>query len=227
MPSNHLAMLLLDRNEVIPAEMCISARYQIIKIPRSRVTLGSLYLPTLFQSQGMSSQHQKSTTSSRPVTISQFTNTLLNVCKNLGAMYPCVSATSIYCRDPELVLTVLPTSSTDIYHAIKLVTMLSMLPTQENKIKRANDQYCMNLGMKTDSKFRGVISLPRSAVLVKPMSALFMIMGSDVGHPAPHMVNQPSVASLVYSFDRHAARYKAIMSIRTPIKKKSTTYTNW
>ncbi|KAG1876352.1 hypothetical protein F4604DRAFT_1924640 [Suillus subluteus] len=49
-----------------------------------------------------------------------------------------------------------------------------LFPTQcvrENKIKRANDQYCVNLGMKINAKLGGVNSLPRSGALEK-LSAL-------------------------------------------------------
>ncbi|KAJ8579834.1 hypothetical protein M405DRAFT_869923 [Rhizopogon salebrosus TDB-379] len=34
------------------------------------------------------------------------------------------------------------------------------------------------------------------SALEKLVGALFMIMGTDVGHPAPGLKNQPSVASL-------------------------------
>ncbi|KAG1847046.1 hypothetical protein F4604DRAFT_1936086 [Suillus subluteus] len=78
-------------------------------------------------------------------------------------------------RDPELVLAILPMSSTDVYHAIKSFgDIIAGFPTQcvrENKIKRANDQYCVNLGMKINAKLGGVNSLPRSGALEK-LSAL-------------------------------------------------------
>ncbi|KAG2741886.1 hypothetical protein P692DRAFT_20640427, partial [Suillus brevipes Sb2] len=57
---------------------------------------------------------------------------------------------------PERVLAVLPTSSTDIHHAIKSFgDVIAGFPTQrirENKIERANNQYCANLGMKINAK---------------------------------------------------------------------------
>ncbi|KAG2158147.1 Piwi-domain-containing protein [Suillus bovinus] len=127
-------------------------------------------------------------------------------------------------NDPEMVLAILPTSSTDIYHAIKSFgDVIAGFPTQcvrENKIERANDQYCANLGMKINAKLGGVNSLPRSGALEKLTSAPFMVMGADVGHPAPGTINQPSVASLVYSFDRYAVRYEAMMSVQHPRQEK-------
>ncbi|KIK45842.1 hypothetical protein CY34DRAFT_22361 [Suillus luteus UH-Slu-Lm8-n1] len=144
-------------------------------------------------------------------TINRFVNTLFNSCKKLG-------------RDPDLVLAILPTSSTDIYHAIKSFgDVIAGFPTQcvrENKIERANDQYCANLGMKINAKLGGVNSLPKSGALEKLVSAPFMVMGADVGHPAPGMINQPSVASLVYSFDRNAVRYESMMSVQLPRQEK-------
>ncbi|KAG1736714.1 Piwi domain-containing protein [Suillus lakei] len=178
-------------------------------------------------------------------TIHRFVNTLMNACKKLGmnvsppAASQSGSGASSVAKDmmsvgtsvnnktgrhPELVLAILPTSSTDIYHAIKSFgDVIAGLPTQcvrENKIERANDQYCANLGMKINAKLGGTNSMPRSGALEKLMSAPFMVMGADVGHPAPGMVNQPSVASLVYSFDRYAVRYEAMMSVQHPRQEK-------
>ncbi|KAG2752172.1 Piwi-domain-containing protein [Suillus brevipes Sb2] len=171
-------------------------------------------------------------------TINRFVNTLFNSCKKLAppaASQSCSGASSdmrslknsVYSKigkDPELVLAILPTSSTDIYHAIKSFgDVIAGFPTQcvrENKIERANDQYCANLGMKINAKLGGVNSLPKSGALEKLVSAPFMVMGADVGHPAPGMVNQPSVASLVYSFDRNGVRYESMMSVQYPRQEK-------
>ncbi|KAG1858414.1 Piwi domain-containing protein [Suillus subalutaceus] len=178
-------------------------------------------------------------------TINRFINTLLNSCKKLDLAPPaasqsCSGASSVVNdmrslknsvnnkigRDLEMVLAILPTSSTDIYHAIKSFgDVIAGFPTQcvrENKIERANDQYCANLGMKINAKLGGVNSLPKSGALEKLTSAPLVhpAPGADVGHPAPGMVNQPSVASLVYSFDRYAARYEAMMSVQHPRQEK-------
>ncbi|KAJ8580446.1 hypothetical protein M405DRAFT_938749, partial [Rhizopogon salebrosus TDB-379] len=80
-----------------------------------------------------------------------------------------------------------------------------LVPTQcirENKIERVNEQYCVNLAMKINAKLGGVNALPRSPALEKLTSAPFMIMGADVGQPAPGLKNQPSVASLVWLYDQ-------------------------
>ncbi|KAJ8583601.1 hypothetical protein M405DRAFT_866890 [Rhizopogon salebrosus TDB-379] len=62
--------------------------------------------------------------------------------------------------------------------------------------------------------------------LEKLVGALFMIMGTDVGHLAPGLKNQPSVASLIRSSDRFAARYEAMISIQHPRQEKSTSCAN-
>ncbi|TFK39399.1 argonaute-like protein [Crucibulum laeve] len=43
----------------------------------------------------------------------------------------------------------------------------------------------------------------------------FMIIGADVSHPGPGS-QKPSIASLVFSLDRHATRYAARMSVQHP-----------
>ncbi|KAG1749019.1 ribonuclease H-like domain-containing protein [Suillus paluster] len=176
-------------------------------------------------------------------TINRFVGTLINACKKLDVSPPVTSqsgsgASSVVKdmrsigqdvnnktkRLPELVLAILPVSSADIYMVIKQFgDVHAGVPTQcvrENKIAKANDQYCANLGMKINAKLGGVNSLPRSGALEKLTNAPFMIMGADVGHPAPGMKNQPSVASLVWSYDRYAVKYEAMMSIQHPRQEK-------
>ena len=40
--------------------------------------------------------------------------------------------------------------------------------------------------------------------------------GADVGHPGAGIQNQPSVASMVWSFDQHAMKYVAFSSVQEP-----------
>jgi eukaryotic translation initiation factor 2C len=42
------------------------------------------------------------------------------------------------------------------------------------------------------------------------------MVGADVGHPGAGMKNQPSVASMVWSFDNHAMKYAAFSSVQEP-----------
>lgn len=41
-------------------------------------------------------------------------------------------------------------------------------------------------------------------------------LGVDVGHPSPGVTDQPSVASLVYSYDFQGMCYDALTSIQRP-----------
>lgn len=40
--------------------------------------------------------------------------------------------------------------------------------------------------------------------------------GADVGHPGAGVSTQPSVASLVWSYDMHAMKYAAFSSVQEP-----------
>jgi eukaryotic translation initiation factor 2C len=48
------------------------------------------------------------------------------------------------------------------------------------------------------------------------VTILKIMSGADVGHPGAGMKNQPSVASLVWSFDMHAMKYVAFSSVQEP-----------
>ncbi|KAI6110019.1 Piwi domain-containing protein [Pisolithus sp. B1] len=121
---------------------------------------------------------------------------------------------------PDLILVVLPSSAAEIRLAVKqfgdVHTGISTQCVREDKIARANNQYCNNVAMKINAKLGGVNAVPRSSVLDKLRESPFMIMGVDVGHPAPGAVDQPSVASLVFSFDVDATRYEALTCIQRP-----------
>jgi len=44
----------------------------------------------------------------------------------------------------------------------------------------------------------------------------YMVVGADVGHPGPGVKNQPSVTSLVWSWDQWACRYTAVSRVQSP-----------
>lgn len=84
-----------------------------------------------------------------------------------------------------------------------------------------------------NAKLGGVNAAPESRVLHELRQQPFIIMGNfellvfirkfswletgaDVGHPAPGVNDQPSVASLVASYDRHAMKYNAYTTIQPP-----------
>ncbi|KAL4065381.1 Piwi-domain-containing protein [Scleroderma citrinum] len=120
----------------------------------------------------------------------------------------------------DLLLVVLPASAADIRFAVKRFgDVLNGIPTQcvrEDKIARANNQYCNNVAMKINAKLGGVNAVPSASALERLRKNPFMIMGVDVGHPAPGVVDQPSVASLVFSSDNKGMSYEAVMRIQRP-----------
>ncbi|KIJ17200.1 hypothetical protein PAXINDRAFT_26205, partial [Paxillus involutus ATCC 200175] len=67
-----------------------------------------------------------------------------------------------------------------------------------------------------NAKLGGVNAVPQSRILAELAKQPFIIMGADVGHPSPGVSDQPSVASLVWSYDPQAMCYEAFTSIQPP-----------
>ncbi|KAL0575889.1 hypothetical protein V5O48_006089 [Marasmius crinis-equi] len=85
----------------------------------------------------------------------------------------------------------------------------------EEKVRRANDMYWKNVGLKVNARMGGKNFLVRSKALEMFSSGPGMIMGADVGHPGPG-VSRPSLASLVWSVDKFAVSYRATARIQPP-----------
>ncbi|KAG6334555.1 hypothetical protein ID866_4531 [Astraeus odoratus] len=121
---------------------------------------------------------------------------------------------------PDLILVVLPASAAEIRLAVKqfgdVLHGISTQCVREDKIARCNNQYCNNVAMKINAKLGGINAVPRDDSLTLLKKRPFMIMGADVGHPAPGVRDQPSVASLVFSFEPLGMCYEAICSIQPP-----------
>ncbi|KAH7889904.1 Piwi-domain-containing protein [Phlebopus sp. FC_14] len=122
--------------------------------------------------------------------------------------------------NPDLLLVVLPSQAAEIRFAVKQYgDVLRGIVTQcvrQDKIARANDQYCNNVAMKINAKLGGINCIPQSDMLKKLAQQPYMIMGADIGHPAPGMSDQPSIASLVWSHDRAAVQYESISAVQAP-----------
>ncbi|KAG6832694.1 hypothetical protein H0H92_012266 [Tricholoma furcatifolium] len=96
---------------------------------------------------------------------------------------------------------------------------------KHDKIKRANDQYWGNVGLKyayppawsvrINARLGGYNSLTESTAIDALRKEPFMIMGADVGHPAPGIM-KPSMTSLVWSYDEYATRYAAFTNLQNP-----------
>ncbi|KAG6917797.1 hypothetical protein DXG01_001069 [Tephrocybe rancida] len=85
----------------------------------------------------------------------------------------------------------------------------------EDKVKRANEQYWGNVGLKLNARFGGYNSLTQSSAIDALRKDPFIIMGADVGHPGPGIM-KPSITSLVWSYDEYATRYAAFTSLQHP-----------
>ncbi|KAG8217323.1 putative argonaute-like protein [Butyriboletus roseoflavus] len=121
---------------------------------------------------------------------------------------------------PDMILVILPPSAPEIRFQVKrhgdvqegVITQC----VRVDKVSRANDQYCNNVAMKINAKLGGVNAVPQSKVLMDLARRPFIIMGADVGHPAPGVNDQPSVAALVASYDCQAMKYNAYTTIQPP-----------
>ncbi|KAL1687516.1 Piwi domain-containing protein [Schizophyllum commune] len=89
---------------------------------------------------------------------------------------------------------------------------------RELKVKGANDQYFNNLGIKLNVRLGGVMAQVQSPVMDFVQETMIvgeyqLIYRADVSHPGPGQT-RPSMISLVYSWDKDAARYHAITDIQ-------------
>ncbi|KAF5387039.1 hypothetical protein D9615_001654 [Tricholomella constricta] len=122
-------------------------------------------------------------------------------------------------REELMVIAVLPAKAPAIRVRIKHWGDITQgVLTQclcEDKVKRANEQYWGNVGLKLNARFGGYNSLTQSKVLDELRKEPFMIMGADVGHPGPGIM-KPSVTSLVWSYDEYATRYATCTGVQYP-----------
>ncbi|KAF8162787.1 argonaute-like protein [Crassisporium funariophilum] len=85
-----------------------------------------------------------------------------------------------------------------------------------SKAKKGGSQYFNNVALKLNARLGGCNShASGSPVMQELMQKPYIVIGADVSHPGPGM-QKPSIASLVFSHDRHAAQYMALTSIQEP-----------
>ncbi|KAJ7090241.1 argonaute-like protein [Mycena belliarum] len=98
----------------------------------------------------------------------------------------------------------------DVTHGVRTSCL------REDKLQRANNQYFNMVAIKLNARLGGNYAIPRSIELERLKNdSPFMILGADVTHPGPGVL-RPSIASLVFSFDREAARYVAYTDVQPP-----------
>ncbi|KAJ8494715.1 hypothetical protein ONZ45_g13146 [Pleurotus djamor] len=78
------------------------------------------------------------------------------------------------------------------------------------------DQYCNNLALKINARLGGINSIPKSDCMEFLKEKPFIIMGADVSHPGPGVMDRPSIASLVFSVDRHGTQYRSVSQMQPP-----------
>ncbi|KAK7049286.1 hypothetical protein VNI00_005887 [Paramarasmius palmivorus] len=84
-----------------------------------------------------------------------------------------------------------------------------------DKLKKANNQYYNNVALKLNARLGGQNFIVESPAMKWFGERPTMVMGADVSHPGPG-VQRPSVASLVWSYNREATRYCALTSVQDP-----------
>ncbi|KAI0377243.1 Piwi-domain-containing protein [Hypomontagnella monticulosa] len=119
--------------------------------------------------------------------------------------------------NPQLIFFVLPSKNSLVYERIKKnmdcrFNIVSQC-LQATHVKKCQDQYISNVAMKVNSKLGGVtcqISHPDPKMAARPPFWVkpTMMIGVDVSHAAPGS-EQPSMAALTVSLDKHATKYAA------------------
>lgn len=133
-----------------------------------------------------------------------------------------------YNKPPEIVLVILPQSAAEIRQDVKRagdVTLgVSTQCVREDNIAKFSgrqlDQYCNNIAIKINARLTGVNSIPSSPAYDWFIKEDFMFFGADVGHPGPGVQNKPSVASVVFSYDRYGVKYSAISRVQQPRQER-------
>jgi eukaryotic translation initiation factor 2C len=173
----------------------------------------------------------------------RFVETLMACCSNLGMTVhnPRVQAGNAQAPEDalkailemalankvhlDLVLVILPRSAGgirakvkqwgDVHHGIMTQCVREDKLWDRGQYK-ANDQYCNNVAIKINARLGGDNSVPKTNVMNQLRANPYMVVGADVGHPGPGVKTQPSVASLVWSWDQWACRYSAVSRVQSP-----------
>jgi len=121
---------------------------------------------------------------------------------------------------PQLLVCILPTTGTPLYAEVKRVTDTILgVSSQCIQLKHTRAptkaQYCANVCLKMNAKLGGTNQHLGSTMMPFITSRPTIIMGGDVSHPQPGDTQHPSIASVVGSMDKYAARYAATVRVQT------------
>ncbi|KAJ7197205.1 argonaute-like protein [Mycena pura] len=120
----------------------------------------------------------------------------------------------------DMIMVLLPSSAEEIKIRVKywgdIKRGICTSCLRESKVQRANDQYYNNVAIKLNARLGGQYALPRTIVLDGlQKQGITMIIGADVAHPGPGL-SRPSIASVVFSWDRDASQYIALSAVQAP-----------
>ncbi|PIL23261.1 Argonaute [Ganoderma sinense ZZ0214-1] len=122
---------------------------------------------------------------------------------------------------PDLIVVVLPESSSDIYHSVKhfgdITKGVATQCLKSSKCHRASRQYFANVCLKINVKVGGINNIPepRSVPALTDPRNPTLVMGADITHPPPGADGRPSFTSLVGNVDSETAKYVADCRVQT------------
>ncbi|KAF6219194.1 hypothetical protein HO133_005019 [Letharia lupina] len=112
---------------------------------------------------------------------------------------------------PQMLMVILSNKSAEVYNRVKKSCdcrfgIMSQCVQASNVVKN-QPQYCSNVLMKFNCKLGGTTSMIKAKKQYFEEST--MIIGADVSHAAPGMVDMASMAAMTVSLDRTCSRYGA------------------
>ncbi|KAJ7608108.1 argonaute-like protein [Mycena polygramma] len=119
----------------------------------------------------------------------------------------------------DMIVVLLPASAEAIRTSVKFLCDVKFgvrsQCLRQTKLQNATSQYFKNICLKLNARLGGVNAVVDSPILAEIMTEPTMIMGADVTHPPPG-ANRPSVASLVWSYDKVGVKYCATTRVQLP-----------
>lgn len=126
---------------------------------------------------------------------------------------------------PQLIVTILPFSDSDLYNTVKQACDLRYGVRNVNvladKLSGANDQYYANVGLKVNLKLGGTNQSLNPSELGIISQGKTMLVGIDVTHPSPGSSSAaPSVAGMVASVDSSLGQWPAELRVQRSRQEK-------
>ena len=122
-------------------------------------------------------------------------------------------------HNPTMILTILHGSDTELYNCVKQTCDLRHgvrnVCVLAERLKKANDQYFANIGLKFNLKLGGANQSLQGPDLGIINEGKTMLVGIDVTHPSPGSSgNAPSVAGMVSSVDSTLGQWPAEIKVQ-------------